>query len=386
MILRVGAHKLKRISIALAAVVASAVVLISCTSVSGLEGMIMTTGKNKQHIDGDKFVNTETAYEADFIKGLAIVKRIITEKRNDPMPLAPIPVHPLSSETLASQTEDMVYRLGHSSLLLKLSGQYVLIDPVFSERASPVQWMGPKRFHQPPLTPEQLPQLSAVVISHDHYDHLDEASIKALADKTDFFVTPLRVGERIIDWGISREKVVQLDWWQSITHQGIELVATPAQHFSGRGAFDSNKTLWASWVIRTDKSNVFYTGDTGYFSGFKEIGDKYGPFDITMVETGAYNEIWSDIHLSPEQSVQTHIDLKGKAMLPVHNGTFNLAFHAWYEPFERCAKLAADRQVKLLTPEFGQGVKINEPVADGYWWRDVLAAENDILVANIGKE
>lgn len=380
------AKKFKRIGIVLAAVTVSTAVLISCTSVSGLEGMIMTTGENKQHIDGDKFVNTQTDYKPDFTTGLTIMKRFITEKRNAPLPLAPIPVHELSNEKLTLQTEDMVYRLGHSSLLLKLSGQYVLIDPIFSERASPVQWIGPKRFHQPPLTPEQLPHLSSVVISHDHYDHLDEASIKALADKTDFFVTPLRVGERIIDWGIPREKVVQLDWWQSTVHQGIELVATPAQHFSGRGVFDSNKTLWASWVIRTDKTNVFYTGDTGYFSGFKEIGDKYGPFDITMVETGAYNELWAEIHMSPEQSVQTHIDLKGKAMLPVHNGTFDLALHDWYEPFERCVELAADRQIQLLTPEFGQGVRIKEPVADGYWWRNVLAAENDVLVASAGGE
>ena len=321
-----------------------------------------------------KFTNTEIEYKTSLSQTWKIARTLGSAKRNVPEPQLPVPVKPISQAQLQQGDEDVIYRLGHSTLLLRLAGEFVLIDPVFSERASPVQWFGPKRFHQPPLSLAQLPPLKAVVISHDHYDHLDYHSIIALKDKTEQFITPLKVGDRMISWGVDSHKVTQLDWWQEVSFGELTFIATPAQHFSGRGVFDRDKTLWAGWVIRSTDSNIFYTGDSGYFGGFKQIGEKYGPFDIAVVETGAYNDLWPDIHMLPEQSLQTHLDLQGKAMMPVHNGTFDLSLHDWYEPFERVLDAANTHKVKLLTPIFGQQVSISKPDAEYRWWLDVIVA------------
>lgn len=258
---------------------------------------------------------------------------------------------------------------------MKLGNELVLTDPVFSERASPVQWAGPKRFHQSPITIENLPRIKAVVISHDHYDHLDKASIVKLDDKVDFFVTPLKVGSHLRKWGIDGSKIIELAWWESTRVGNIKLTATPAQHFSGRGLLDRDETLWASWVIEGHGQKLFFGGDSGYFSGFKEIGEKYGPFDITMIETGAYNELWSEIHMLPEQGLQAHIDLKGKVMLPIHNSTFDLALHDWYEPLESIYRLANAGGVNLIVPKMGEKIPVGKIKQNVAWWRDVMEEE-----------
>ncbi|WP_284243792.1 MBL fold metallo-hydrolase [Thalassotalea insulae] len=245
--------------------------------------------------------------------------------------------------------------------------------------------MRPKRFHQSPIDIEQLPDISVVIISHEHYDHLDKNSIKQLIAKVDHFVTPLKVGDYLTKWGVEASRVTELNWWQEVTIDDIKIVATPAQHFSGRGVFDKDQTLWASWVIQGNESNLFYSGDSGYFSGFKTIGDKYGPFDVTMIETGAYNRLWSDIHMLPEQSLQAHIDLQGKAMLPVHNSTFDLALHDWFEPLERISDLAWEHSVKLVTPIFGKKVSINQPNSKHKWWR-TLMPERQLNLITTGTE
>jgi L-ascorbate metabolism protein UlaG (beta-lactamase superfamily) len=218
-----------------------------------------------------------------------------------------------------------LFRLGHSTILLKLRGQYWLTDPVFSERASPVQWMGPARFHAPPISIDELPPIAGVILSHNHYDHLDHAAVMQLAGKTARFIAPLGVGDQLIAWGVDASKVEQLDWWQSTEANGLRLTATPGQHFSGRGLGDSDRSLWASWVIQDGDFRIFFSGDTGYFDGFKAIGEKYGPFDLTMIETGAYDPRWAFVHMQPEQTLQAHLDLRGKWLLPIHNGTFDLA-------------------------------------------------------------
>jgi L-ascorbate metabolism protein UlaG (beta-lactamase superfamily) len=189
-----------------------------------------------------------------------------------------------------------------------------------------------------------------------------------LAGKTEHFITPLGVGDRLIDWGIGAAKVQQLDWWESTTVRGVKLVATPAQHFSGRGLNDRNKTLWASWVIEHQDLRVFFSGDTGYFDGFKAIGEKYGPFDLTMIETGAYDQQWPDVHMQPEQTMQAHLDLRGRALMPVHNGTFDLGLHAWHEPFDRILALAQHNGVLLATPQMGEMVSMKQPTAGKAWW------------------
>jgi L-ascorbate metabolism protein UlaG (beta-lactamase superfamily) len=197
------------------------------------------------------------------------------------------------------------------------------------------------------------------------------------------------VGERLLAWGVGAAKIRQLDWWEATEVRGVKLVATPAQHFSGRGLNDGNATLWASWVIQYQDVNVFFSGDTGYFDGFKAIGEKYGPFDVAMLETGAYDAQWPDVHMQPEQTLQAFIDLKGKWLMPVHNGTFDLGLHAWREPFDRIAALARQRGVPLATPEMGAALDLKQPQAGTHWWKqvdDAVAAQAVTRAPQVAKK
>ena len=329
--------------------------------------------ESPQQRDG-KFHNVVPREAPGLKKTLAIVWRVLTQKPDTTVPRAPIPVQRLSAAALAEAPDASLFRLGHSTVLLKLNGEFWLTDPVFSERASPLQWMGPKRFHAPPITIDKLPPIKGVILSHDHYDHLDHAAIMTLAPKVEVFVTPLGVGDRLIDWGVDRAKVQQLDWWQHTTVQGIRLVAVPAQHFSGRGLTDGDRSLWASWVILTGDLRLFFSGDTGYHADFKTIGERYGPFDVTMLETGAYDADWPDVHMQPEQTLQAHRDLKGRWLMPVHNGTFDLAMHAWHEPFDRIQALAEADGVALATPAMGERLSLEQPRAGRRWWLEVEPA------------
>lgn len=318
---------------------------------------------------GVKFRNQKQMREPSFWKNLSLAWQFLFNKPKNTVPEGSIPVYDLTRSQLLAAPDATLFRLGHSTVLMKLQGEFFLTDPVFSDRASPFQWMGPKRFHQPPISINELPAIKAVILSHDHYDHLDRAAVLALADKTEHFLTTTGVGDRLIDWGIAAEKVQQLDWWQETDIQQIRFVATPAQHFSGRKLSDRDQTLWASWCILTPDLRIFFSGDSGYFKGFKEIGERLGPFDITLMETGAYNALWPDVHMQPEETLQAHLDLGGKYLLPIHNGTFDLSLHAWYEPFERIVALARRYGVKISTPQMGEAVDIAEPQAGQHWWR-----------------
>lgn len=330
-------------------------------------------------LEKGKFVNSQMKYKPSMGNLWDITTQYIKTTRNAPAPAGEVPLIPITRSELDSSNEDAIYRLGHSTILMRLDGKYVMTDPVFSDRASPVQWAGPKRFHPTPISIEELPNIDVVIISHDHYDHLDKAAIKKLVNKVNHFVTPLKVGDYLIEWGVDASRVTQLDWWQNTKLEEINFIATPAQHFSGRGLLDRDETLWASWVIQSDKQNLFFSGDGGYFDGFKEIGEKYGPFDVTMIETGAYNDLWADIHMMPEHSMQAHLDLKGKAMLPIHNGTFDLSLHDWFEPFERISTLAKENNVNLLTPVFGEAINLSSPMSFHTWWRDAQIEDESKL-------
>lgn len=307
-------------------------------------------------------------------KSWRILWNYLFNKPADTVPAVPPPVLALTRAQLEAAPDRSLFRLGHSTLLLKLRGGFWITDPVFAERASPVQWMGPKRFHAPPIALDELPPLRGVLLSHDHYDHLDRDTVMQLARTAGVFLTPLGVGDRLIGWGVDPQKVRQFDWWQGITVDGVQFTATPAQHFSGRGMFDSNKTLWASWVIvdgeRDDALRVFFSGDTGYFDGFKEIGRRFGPFDVTLLETGAYDPQWPYVHMQPEQTVQAHQDLRGRWLVPVHNGTFDLAMHGWTEPFERVLALSGEHGIALATPRMGERLDLSMPATGTRWWRE----------------
>jgi len=345
----------------------ASVSLCACTSAPAAHA------ESPQQRDG-KFHNVVPRQAPGFAKTLSIAWRVLTEKPDTTVPRAPIPVQPLSAAALAEAPDASLFRLGHSTLLLKLGGAYWLTDPVFSERASPVQWMGPKRFHAPPIAIEDLPPIKGVILSHDHYDHLDHDAIVKLAPKVEVFVTPLGVGDRLVAWGVDRAKVRQLDWWQETAVQGVRLAAVPAQHFSGRALTDGDRTLWASWVILAGDLRLFFSGDTGYHADFSTIGERYGPFDVTMIETGAYDAQWPDVHMQPEQTLRAHRDLKGRWLMPVHNGTFDLAMHAWHEPFDRILALADAGGVPLATPAMGERLSLKQPQAGQRWWLAVQPA------------
>lgn len=324
-----------------------------------------------QH-DGERFRNVAPRPVDGIGKTLRIMWNLLLNKPRDTVPAGALPVDVLTREQLDAAPDRSLYRLGHSTVLLKLRGGFWLTDPVFAERASPFRRLGPKRFHAPPIALADLPPLAGVILSHDHYDHLDRDTVLALDATTERFLTPLGVGDRLIEWGIAATKVRQLDWWQSADVGGLVLTATPAQHFSGRSLLDGNSTLWASWVIEDRDLRVFFSGDSGYFDGFRTIGERLGPFDVTLIETGAYDPQWPYVHMQPEETVQAHVDLRGRWLVPIHNGTFDLAMHRWQEPFERITGLTAARGVALATPRMGERLNMAAPHRSERWWRNVV--------------
>ncbi len=285
-------------------------------------------------------------------------------------PDQPPPVFPDTREVLARPSDDdlRVTWLGHSTLLVELDGVRLLVDPVWGKRASPWSFMGPARFHSPPVALDDLPEIDAVVISHDHYDHLDAPTIRQLANRVPKFLVPLGVGAHLESWGVAPERIVELDWWDEYEVEDVRVVATPARHFSGRFVIDRDATLWAGWAFIGGERRAFYSGDTAMFPGFAEIGRRLGPFDLTMIESGAYNQRWADVHLGPEQALQAHLDVRGRVMMPVHWGTFDLALHSWVEPAERLIVAAHNAGVTLVVPRLGQSVEPSSPPPVERWW------------------
>ncbi|MDF1501409.1 MBL fold metallo-hydrolase [Roseisolibacter sp. H3M3-2] len=258
--------------------------------------------------------------------------------------------------------------LGHSTLLLEIDGRRVLIDPVWGERASPFSSIGPRRFFAPPLALAELPPVDAVVISHDHYDHLDLPTVRALAARGVRWLVPLGVGAHLVAWGVPDARVTELDWWEAARVGDVTVTATPARHFSGRGLDDAGATLWAGWAFAGPTRRAFYSGDTALHEEFAEIGRRLGPFDLTMIESGAYDALWADVHLGPEQAVLAHRLVRGDVMLPVHWGLFDLALHGWTEPMERVLVAARAAGVRVASPRPGGMVEPATVGAPERWW------------------
>jgi L-ascorbate metabolism protein UlaG (beta-lactamase superfamily) len=311
-------------------------------------------------------------------------------------PPSPLPTEsPLEAWETTAESGLRATWLGHSTLLLEIDGYRVLTDPVWSERISPVSVVGPRRFQPPPVAIERLPPLDAIVISHDHYDHLDLPSVRALASSQRApFVTSLGVGARLEALGIPPERIVELDWWEDArigslrsgrrpadSPKGRELTftATPSRHFSGRSPFDRNRTLWSSWVLATDEHRVFFSGDTGLTEDFATIKQRQGPFDLVLLEVGAFHPSWGDIHLGPENALVAQQMLGGALLLPIHWGTFDLALHAWDEPIETLVASAHKSGARLATPRLGRPIEPERIERIDPWWRLVSAPRAQVL-------
>ncbi|WP_079170794.1 MBL fold metallo-hydrolase [Streptomyces prasinopilosus] len=267
--------------------------------------------------------------------------------------------------------------MGHSSVLVEIDGHRVLFDPVWGERCSPFPFAGPKRLHPAPLPLAALGPVDVVVISHDHYDHLDLPTVKALAGTDTLFAVPLGVGAHLEHWGVSADRLRELDWHEATAVGGLTLTATPARHFCGRGLRNTQHTLWASWVVAGEEHRVYHSGDTGYFDGFKDIGAAHGPFDATMIQIGAYSDLWPDIHMTPQEGTRAHLDLQGGrpggVLLPIHWGTFNLAPHAWAEPGEWTRDAAEEVGQPVAFPRPGEPFEPAGECPSDTWWRAVSA-------------
>ncbi len=302
-----------------------------------------------------------------------LIKKYTVIPRVDPKPNGLLPVEPLRSEDWIDFDKGGLFFawLGHSSLLVALDGKTILVDPVFEKRASPFTWIGPKRFHPPPVEVKGLPPNDVVLITHDHYDHLEKSTIKKLESKTGLFLVPLGVGELLEKWGIAPKKIVELDWWEYHKLDSLHFTATPAIHYASRGVFDRNKRLWCSWSVQGINRKIFISGDSGLFDGFKEVGEKAGPFDITFLKIGSYDETWKQIHMTPEEAVQQHQYLRGGILVPLHWATFDLGLHSWYEPIERLLTAAMAKEVQIIAPKIGHRIDSSQLPEVELWWRSI---------------
>ena len=275
---------------------------------------------------------------------------------------------------------------GHSSTLLEIDGLRILTDPVWSARASPLSWVGPQRWYAPPLALADLPPIDAVVISHDHYDHLDRETIRAMREWKTLFIVPLGVGADLEAWGIAPERIRELDWWEETRLPGLTVVCTPARHASGRMGIDEDSKLWASYAFVGARHRVYYSGDSGLFPALADIGARLGPFDLTLIEVGQYDQAWPDWHMGPEQAVRAHQMVRGKVLLPIHWGAFALAAHGWTEPIERAWAASSSAGVALMAPEPGESVEPEHPTPVRRWWPPLpwrTAAEDPIVSTQV---
>ncbi len=275
---------------------------------------------------------------------------------------------------------------GHSSMLIEIDGHRFLTDPVWSDRVSPLSWIGPKRWYPPLIPLEKLPPIDAVLISHDHYDHLDHRTLIAMKDWDTKFIVPLGVAAHLEYWGIPLSKIIEVDWWEGTKFGDVEIVSTPVRHASGRHVFDKDATLWSSYALVGPAHRAFFSGDSGLFTALQTIADKLGPFDVAMIEVGQYHRAWPDWHMGPEQAVTAHRVLGSKVFFPMHWGLVNLAYHAWTEPIERSVTASQRAQIRVITPRPGQSVEPQDLTEYARWWPTLpieTAEQHPIVSGNV---
>ena len=359
------------------------ILLIGLTVLSGYQacsswllstrGVQMDKIENSSQYQDGKFRNVVEWEEPSFAEYASTTWDFLFAD-NQRTPAVPLAVREVDLARFDRSQKDRlkVTWLGHSSLMIDIDGYRILSDPVFEKKIS---FFGPTRYNgEMPLDIERLTEIDVVMISHNHYDHLNEFSIRHLSGRAAMFIVPLGLGAALEDWGVSGDKIAELDWWDEIQIDSrLMVAATPAQHFSGRGLTDRNETLWTSWVVAAPHHRIYISGDSGYFDGFRQIGDRYGPFDMTFLECGAYDEKWHPIHMFPEETVQAHIDLGGKVLHPIHWATFNLALHSWYEPMQRLRAAADSAGLLSATPIVGETTVYGSYIPDLRWWEETIA-------------
>lgn len=326
--------------------------------------------KKSGHFEKGIFVNLEeTNMDIDIVK---MTKEWFKKRphKNPPSEIIPLKI---DSTTVAQRNtaDTKLTWFGHSAFLLEMDGKVILLDPMFGQYPAPHPWAGVgKRYSSElPLAIDKIPEIDFVVFSHDHYDHLDYGSVQALKDRVKMFFVPLGLENHLMAWGIEKERISVHNWWDETVFDHIKLVCAPARHFSGRGITDRSTTLWASWVIQGRKDKIYFSGDSGYGDHFSEIGDKYGPFDIAMMECGQYNEMWHSIHMMPEETAQAGLDVKADLVMPIHWGAFTLALHDWTDPAVRSTKKAQELGISITTPEIGEPIIVNgSSFPQSRWW------------------
>jgi len=318
-----------------------------------------------------KFVNDTELEQGMDLRSLVTLIRDWVDRRSNRIPTEKVPVMTPDWGMIGGE-EDSLTWLGHSNFLLSIDGQVILIDPVFDDMVSPLSFIGSRRFTEDIFhLIEELPTIDAVFITHDHYDHLDYQSILALKEKTEHFFVPLGVDAHLKEWGIEKEDIIAMNWWEEVEWQGLNIAAVPARHYSNRTLFGANRTLWSGWVISGEEMNLYISGDSSYGDHFVEIGEVYGPFDLTLMEGGQYDHRWSDSHMFPEEAVQAHLDAQGDVMMLMHWGAFSLAVHDWNEPIIRALEAAEELGVQMIAPQIGETVQIkNLDLTITHWWEE----------------
>lgn len=332
---------------------------------ASFEGARLERMRKSPQFIGGRFENTpKQNTDSSLIKNFKLYQKASARE-----PLSDVPIDkidPASFKVPPAQGLRTSW-FGHASVLSEIDGARMMTDPILSERASPFTFIGPKRFHDAPVPLKDLSGIDFVVISHDHYDHLDMETVKHLAKQgTDFFVG-LGVGAHLERWEVPFEQIHEMDWWDEADFKGLKIICTPARHYSGRKKMD-NSTLWASWLVKGTKHSLYFSGDTGYAGHFAEIKKKYGPVDMSFLKVGAYGDTWLDIHMSAESAVQAHVDLGAKVMLPVHWATFDLSYHPWIEPMLKTLAAVETKKITLITPRIGEFYEFGKPYSNSKWY------------------
>ncbi len=327
------------------------------------------------HYKEGKFENLiPTSMDMEFSGFMDVMGEFIKGNPNR-QPKEDISVIKMDSIGLVNSPKSLtrLHWFGHSAFLLEIEGKNILLDPMLGETPSPVPFMGAKRYSKSlPIEIEKLPKIDAVILSHDHYDHLDYGSILKLKEKVGEFYMPLGVGAHMKEWGVDEEKIHELNWWDTVSLDSLQFTCAPARHFSGRGLTDRFSTLWGSWIIQSPTQTIYFSGDGGYGPHFKEIGEKYGPFDFAMMECGQYNKQWANIHMMPEETAQASVDLQAKMMMPIHWGGFTLALHSWTDPIERVSIKAKELGMPMTTPQIGEPIILSEQTfPSSKWWEGI---------------